>query len=115
MSSLQNLYAILLVMTANVSLSPVATADAVQETLDQFLSSHLNNTPVPGFSVVVVRDDQVVFQKGYGVEVQGTNKPMTVDSSVAIGSLTKSFTAVAVMQLVEQGKVSLDESIQVSY
>jgi CubicO group peptidase (beta-lactamase class C family) len=79
--------------------------------VDRFLERHLEEVPIPGFSVVIVQDGRTVFQRGYGVEVAGGNAPMTERSSVGIGSLTKSFTAVAVMQLVERGLVELDEPV----
>jgi CubicO group peptidase (beta-lactamase class C family) len=79
--------------------------------LDRFLTQHLADVPIPGFSVVVVRDGVVVLQKGYGVEVAGSSRPMSARSPVAVGSLAKSFTAVAMMRLVEAGKVDLDAPV----
>ena len=91
--------------------SPVGAQPPVTAALDRFLTRHLAEIPVPGFSVVVVRNGAVIFQKGYGVEVAGRRKPMTVESPVAIGSLTKSFTAVAIMRLVERGAIDLDAPV----
>lgn len=79
--------------------------------LDQYLQMILKEEPIPGFSVVVVQKDQVVFSKGYGFEKHGESKLMTPNTVSAIGSLTKSFTALAMMQLVEQGKVELDAPV----
>lgn len=84
--------------------SPVARIDA-------FLARHLKEIPNPGFSAVVVKDGKVIFSKGYGVEVQGRPAPLTSRSPIAIGSQTKSFTAVALMKLVEQGKLDLDQPV----
>ncbi len=79
--------------------------------IDQFLARHLKEIPVPGFSAVVVKDGKVIFSRGYGVEVLGQSRPLTSRSPIAIGSQTKSFTAVALMRLVEQGKVDLDQPV----
>lgn len=79
--------------------------------IDRFLARHLASTPTPGFAAVVVKDGEVIFQKGYGVEVVGRSKPLTVRSPIAIGSQTKSLTAVAIMRLVEAGKVELDAPV----
>lgn len=79
--------------------------------IDAYLADYARSAPVPGFSAVVVADGGIAFAKGYGVERLGAAKPMSAASSSAIGSLTKSFTAVAVMQLVEQGKVDLDAPV----
>ena len=65
----------------------------------------------PGFAVALAKDGQVVFQKAYGkadVEMDVDAKPETI---YRIGSLAKQFTASAVMRLVEQGKISLDDPI----
>jgi CubicO group peptidase (beta-lactamase class C family) len=90
---------------------PLGAQRPPTESIDRFLREHLAAIPNPGFSVVVVRGGEVLFQKGYGVEVAGQGAPMTARSPVAIGSQTKSFTAVAIMRLVEQGKVDLDAPV----
>lgn len=66
-----------------------------------------------GFSgvVLVAKDGQVVLQQGYGLADRAANRPMTGSSVVQIGSNTKDFTAVAILQLMESGKLSLDDSI----
>lgn len=83
----------------------------VTAALDRFLSRHLAGIPIPGFSAVVVKDGVVIFQKGYGVEVAGARRPLTVRSPIAIGSQTKSFTAIAIMRLVERGLIDLDAPV----
>ena len=77
---------------------------SVTTALDRFLTQHLADIPNPGFSAVVVQNGRVIFQKGYGVEVAGGRTPLTARSPIAIGSQTKSFTAVAIMKLVEDGE-----------
>ncbi len=84
---------------------------SVPQALDRFLNQHLADIPNPGFSAVVVQNGRVIFQKGYGVEVAGGRTPLTARSPIAIGSQTKSFTAVAIMKLVEEGKVDLDAPV----
>lgn len=83
----------------------------VLDEIDKYLNGSMNKLPVPGMSIVIVKDDAILFSKGYGVESIDTNQPMTKNSSSAIGSLTKSFTAVAMLQLVEHGKVSLEDLV----
>lgn len=65
----------------------------------------------PGFSVAVARDGEVVFQKSYGMADVEMGVEATPDTVYRIGSITKQFTAAAVMRLVEQGKLSLDDPI----
>ncbi len=83
---------------------------AAQE-IEQYLSDIYKNHVIPGFSAVVVKGDKIIFSKGYGVEVNEKEVPMTSNTSTAIGSLTKSITALAVLQLVEQGKIRLDDPV----
>jgi CubicO group peptidase (beta-lactamase class C family) len=81
------------------------------EKIDAYLQQTLSASATCGFSVVVVKNNQVLFSKGYGVEVVGNIKPMTSQSVSAIGSLTKAFTATAIMQLAEQGKLRLEDLV----
>jgi CubicO group peptidase (beta-lactamase class C family) len=62
----------------------------------------------PGMAIAVVRDGAVVYERGFGAAGPG-DRPVTGTTRFAIGSLTKQFTAVAVLLLVREGKVSLDD------
>ncbi len=76
---------------------------AALETVDKYLVEcyeRLQNA-TPGFAVVLVDHDRVVFLKAFGIESIFGRRPFTVDSVCPVGSLTKSFTALAVVQLAE--------------
>lgn len=79
--------------------------------VEAYIREFMAMTPIPGLSVVLVQGDQVLFERGYGVETLGSNRRMTAQSSSAIGSFTKSFTTLAIMQLVEQGRIELDAPV----
>ena len=79
--------------------------------VDQYLERYLERTPIPGFSIAIVEDDEVIYNKAFGVERQGQSKRMTPNSILAIDALGRGFTAMAVLQLVEQGKISLDDPV----
>src|SRR5690349_14806810 len=66
---------------------------------------------VPGLAVAIVQGEQIVHLKGFGF-ADGAAQPVTPQTPFIIGSTTKSFTALAVMQLVEAGKIELDAPIQ---
>jgi len=66
---------------------------------------------VPGLSAVIVRDQKVVWAKGFGFADLEARIPATPDTPYVIASLTKTFAATLVMQLVEQGKLDLNEPI----
>jgi CubicO group peptidase (beta-lactamase class C family) len=93
---------------ASFLFSQTAFCENKKNPIDSYLQSILKSHVIPGFSVVVVKDNKVIYSKGYGVETMGLNKAFTPNTFIAVGSLTKSFTALAMMKLVEQGKVGLD-------
>ncbi|HEX5524726.1 MAG TPA: serine hydrolase domain-containing protein [Pedococcus sp.] len=68
----------------------------------------LDHWPTAGLAVAVVRDGEPTWFHAHGVSNVTTRAPVTPDTVFRIGSLTKTFTAVAVMQLWEQGRVDLD-------
>jgi CubicO group peptidase (beta-lactamase class C family) len=79
--------------------------------LDAYVAQAVKDWHVPGLAIAVVKDDSVVFAKGYGVRELG--KPDAVDSGTrfAIGSTTKAMTAVALGMLVDAGKVRWDDPV----
>jgi CubicO group peptidase (beta-lactamase class C family) len=80
------------------------------QAVDNYLEQQVKNNRIPGLAVAIVQGDQIIFQKGYGNAAPG--KPVTPQTQFYIGSVTKSFTALAAMQLVEQGKLDLDAPVQ---
>src|SRR5512133_4003942 len=68
----------------------------------------LNRWPAVGLAVGVVRDGRLESFRAHGLADIASNTPITEDTVFRIGSITKTFTAVAVMQLCEQGLVDLD-------
>jgi len=67
---------------------------------------------IPGAAVAVVKDGRVVFKQGYGVANVETHTPVDADRTIfRIGSTTKLLTALAIMQLVDQGRVRLDDPV----
>lgn len=65
----------------------------------------------PGAAVIVIKDGQTVFRKGYGMANLELGVPIEPDMIFRIGSVTKQFTAVAVLMLAEQGKLALSDEI----
>lgn len=77
--------------------------------VDRFLNTYLAGTGLPGAAVAITRGNQIVHVAGFGQDARG--KPVTADTRIPIASLSKSFTAMAVMQLVEAGRISLDDPV----
>jgi CubicO group peptidase (beta-lactamase class C family) len=66
----------------------------------------------PGISVLVAKKGQVIYKKAFGSANMELNTPLQPDMVFRIGSITKQFTAVAILQLAEQGRLTLQDSIQ---
>lgn len=65
---------------------------------------------IPGMSLAIVKDDEVIFMKGLGYKDFEKKVPVTADTQFAIGSATKAFTALSVLMSQDEGKLSLDDS-----
>ena len=78
-------------------------------TLDAVLAAGVERGAAPGVSMVVVDRDGAIYEGAAGERVIGSGVGMEVDTPGAIFSMTKALTGVAAMQLVEQGKLSLDD------
>ena len=79
--------------------------------LDRYFSSLVEQQLPPAIDVTVIKDGKTVFSKAYGVADGVTGELATSDHVYHYWSMTKSFTAVAIFQLIENGMVSLDEPI----
>ncbi|KQZ45020.1 hypothetical protein ASD58_01850 [Duganella sp. Root1480D1] len=66
----------------------------------------------PGATVIVTRDGKPVFRKAYGLANVAENTPMQPDMQLRIGSITKQFTAVSILMLAEQGKLSVKDDVR---
>ncbi|HJW45582.1 MAG TPA: serine hydrolase domain-containing protein, partial [Lysobacter sp.] len=88
------------------------TATDLEAWLDGFMPYALEQTDVAGSVVVVVKDGKVLLQKGYGFSDLAKRTPVDPERTLfRPGSVSKLFTWTAVMQLVEQGKLNLDEDV----
>ena len=85
--------------------------EAAEDAVDRFVAEQMESQHIPGLSLAVVRGGAVVRAQGYGLASLELNVPVTPQTVFQIGSITKQFTATAVMMLVEEGKVSLGESV----
>jgi CubicO group peptidase (beta-lactamase class C family) len=92
----------------------VAADPAVQEALvklDVWLEGRRYQLGLPGFSVGIVHDQQLLWSKGYGWADVAQRIPSTDRTLYRIASITKTFTATAVVQLAEQGRLSLEDPV----
>jgi CubicO group peptidase (beta-lactamase class C family) len=103
-----------LILLLFFALPPLARAQAWESRLkeiDEYASKAGRDWRVPGFAVAIVKDDRVVFAKGYGVRESGRAEPVDADTLFAIASNTKAFTAAALALLVDEGKLNWDDPV----
>lgn len=79
--------------------------------LDNYLKEFYSIYDLPGFAIGVIKNDQIVFAKGYGYQDIEDEKPMTFKSTFHMASISKTFVATAIMQLHESGKLNIDTPI----
>ncbi len=77
--------------------------------LDAYITKALKDWEVPGLAIAIVKDDKVVYAKGYGVQKLGESTPVNERTIFAIGSTTKAMTVACLGMLVDEGKLSWDD------
>lgn len=88
-----------------------AVVPASGDEVDSYIEVQMRNLHIPGLSLAVVRDGRIVKAKGYGLANIEANSAATPKTVYELGSIGKQFTAAAVMMLVEEGKLSLDDTL----
>ena len=78
---------------------------------DAYVQKAVKDWNIPGLAIMVVKNNEVVFKKTYGVKSLETNTPVTNETYFACASTTKAMTATAMGILVDQGKVSWDDPV----
>ena len=105
---------VLLVVTAVsmfASISSFVGASLADDRIDRFMKNVLASVPIPGASVAVVKDGQIVKQASYGLASIEYDVKATPETPYLLASITKSITATAVLMLVEERKIDPDASI----
>ena len=111
--SLTLLLPITLVGQQSVALKPAASAadySAPLAAIEKELDAKRKELGIPGISLAIVKDDQVIYLKGLGLKDVDKKLPVTPDTQFAIGSATKAFTAMLAAMSADEGKLSLDDS-----
>lgn len=91
---------------------PLQAGPELEAFMDGVISTMLNEDHVPGAVCAIVKGQEVIFAKGYGVSDREKGTPVDAGTTAfEVASVSKLFTGTAVMQLVEQGKVDLDADV----
>jgi CubicO group peptidase (beta-lactamase class C family) len=102
--------ALTLALAAGVAHAAPLPADQAAA-VDAGVQEVLKKTGVPAASVAVVRDGQIAYVKAYGTQRLEPNTPARTDARYGIGSISKQFTAAAILLLAEEGKLKLDDPV----
>lgn len=81
------------------------------DALDRLIRTLMRKKKTPGLALTVLQNNECIYAKGFGARNLKQHLPMTPDTLIGIGSVTKSFTACAIMKLEEEGKLSIDDSV----
>ncbi len=110
-SVLAVIYRLLTRAFAKPVLAKPDSKDTSYDAIDDYIERQMRRLKIPGLSLAIVEGDQIVHLRGFGRACPGGEVP-SPQTPFFIGSLTKSFTALAVLQLVEAGEVELDAPVQ---
>lgn len=81
------------------------------DSLDAFISTQVKNYNIPGLAIGIIKDNQIVFKKGYGITSTIDSLPVTTQTVFPIMSCTKAFTAAAIGILVDEGKINWNDKV----
>ncbi len=109
MKKLTSILALLATLAAPLAAQQLTTGE--RAAIDSVARAVLASTGAPSASIAVVRGGTIVYEQGYGEARTEPKTPAATGMRYAIGSVSKQFTAAAVLMLVEEGKLSLDDRV----
>ena len=96
----------------SLSTNGVIDPKELEALLDQVFAERMEKLQVPGAVIVIVKDGRILFTKGYGYATLERKTPVVPDRTIfRIGSITKVFTALAVMQMADRRKINLNDDV----
>jgi CubicO group peptidase (beta-lactamase class C family) len=105
---------VLVLTSLSLGLAPLAVGDTPPTLHDRIDTLLTKEFPAdgPGAAILVLRDGKIVVEKGYGVAHLDPNRPITPTTNFDLASMSKQFTALAVMLLADRGKLSFDDDVR---
>ena len=100
---------VLLVGCGNTSTAKKTDYSSVKEEMNKFISIQMKKHDIVGLSVALVDDQEIVWKQGFGYADKANSKKATPETRYRAGSITKLFTAMATMKLVEEGSMDIDQ------
>ncbi|MFW5945247.1 MAG: serine hydrolase [Candidatus Natronoplasma sp.] len=83
----------------------------IRENIENFIADWMTENKVPGMSISIVKGNEKIYTRGFGARDLKENHPATPDTLYGMASITKSFTALGILKLVEKGELNLDDEI----
>ena len=83
----------------------------IAQRLEPWIAAEIEQKGIPALSIALVDDQTIVWARGFGFADPAKKVPATAETAYRVGSVSKLFTDLAVMQLVEQGKIDLDKPV----
>ncbi|MCD1260587.1 cyclic peptide export ABC transporter [Paenibacillus athensensis] len=103
------------VLLAALGLPAVVSAAGLtpveQDDIEAYIHKYLKKSDIPGLSVVMIKDGQTVYKQGFGYADKASGRSVTPDTLFELGSTSKAFTALGVLQLEQAGKLSLSDPV----
>jgi len=94
------------------SVDPAPKYAGAVKALEAFIDHEVEDKRLPALSIALVDDQKVVWARGFGFADRERKRPATADTVYRVGSVSKLFTDIAIMQLVEKGKLDLDQNVR---
>lgn len=108
---MKRLNALLLLLVVSATFVGAQTIDEKVKEIDDYANVVANSWKGPGMAIAIVKDDKVVFAKGYGSRELGKSDPINENTVFAIASNSKAFTTAAIAILVDEKKMSWDDKV----
>jgi len=80
--------------------------------LENFILEKMRQTKMPALSIALISDGEIVYKRGFGFRVLESYAPADENTIYGVGSITKSFTALAIVKLAEEGKIDLERPVE---
>lgn len=96
---------------ATLATAATPRSDWLAATTSEVAEAALARERIPGLQVAIIRNGEIVLDQGYGVRDSATHAPVETSTTFEIGSITKSFTSAAILQLKERGRLKLTDRL----
>lgn len=105
------LYLTLIFLCSHVYAQKATISEKIIKSTEKEINNVIDKFDAVGLSIVVVKADEVIYSKSFGYKNLQTKEALELSDIFRIASISKSFSATAIMQLIEQGKISLDDDL----